>query len=420
MKRFTLLLTGLLLVLSLGACGGGGGSGGGNANNVTNYTYATTSSNGDYAEWTISGDQLSAIWYVMQKDGLAAYAYLFNASCGIADSFGVRNCTVDAASSQCIDQTVTCQGSFTGDFDMMEEPGLALFVRTGSGSSSQLAVGFAKDSGACTLDVSGDYTTIHTGLGSTENFGIYRFDTNLLNVIHGDFGFNTSGATTTPTVAYRTGTASIALTDDGCDSGVRGRINGTDTIYYALTGGGLSVTDLPAGQGGLLSFKVANAATLADFANKSFGGISFSDKADADPVSIDAGALIRGGVAMNATFASGNLKNFIINPLTSASLASSPAYPDFTVAPSGYTSTSNPLATDYPAPADIPGLFKFDGNVLGDTGRVILAAMKFNGKVIGIGLVYDYRTTADINPVTGANFTAAGLYNTGNFILFEK
>ena len=63
-------------------------------------------------------------------------------------------------------------------------------------------------------------------------------------------------------------------------------------------------------------------------------------------------------------------------------------------------------------------MFKIDDPV--DEGRVIIAAMKFGGKVVGIGMVYNYRTTGETNPSTGAAFAAAGLYNTGNFILFER
>jgi hypothetical protein len=79
---------------------------------------------------------------------------------------------------------------------------------------------------------------------------------------------------------------------------------------------------------------------------------------------------------------------------------------------------SESIISDYATPDVIPGMFKIDDPV--NTGRVILAAMNFGGKVVGIGMVYNYRDTSQTNPSTGAAFTADGLYNTGNFILFER
>jgi len=35
-------------------------------------------------------------------------------------------------------------------------------------------------------------------------------------------------------------------------------------------------------------------------------------------------------------------------------------------------------------------------------------------------MVSNYRTTTEMNPGTGMNFAMDGLYNTGNFILFER
>jgi len=88
----------------------------------------------------------------------------------------------------------------------------------------------------------------------------------------------------------------------------------------------------------------------------------------------------------------------------------------FTAAVTGYS--SNVLSADYATPADIPGLFKLDNP--SDDGRVVLAAMKYNSKVIAVGMVYNYRTSYETNPATGMAFNPDGLYNTGNFILFEK
>jgi hypothetical protein len=60
---------------------------------------------------------------------------------------------------------------------------------------------------------------------------------------------------------------------------------------------------------------------------------------------------------------------------------------------------------------------------LSDSGRIVMSAMKFSSKVIAIGVVYNYRDTSDIDwRIEGGmtNFGTAGLYNTGEFILFER
>jgi hypothetical protein len=304
---------------------------------------------------------------------------------------------------------------------MMEAPGVALFTQF----SSVLNIGFAKDSSACSADVSGDYTTIRTALGGTENFGIYRSDTDFLNIVHADFGFDVATGssapmTDTPSVAYRTGTASETLADGGCNAGVRTRLLGSgDTIRSMITASGLSVLDLPSGQGGLISFRTTRAASLADFANKQFNGISFPDNSGPEAIKASSGSVSGNQVTLSAMSSVSGSMTAYIQALATTGTVTSPAYPDFSVAPSGYTSTATPLALDYAAPADIPGLFKIDG-VYTDTGRVILAAMNYNGKLIAVGMVYNYRTTSDIDPSTGAAFSSDGLYNTGNFILFEK
>lgn len=134
----------------------------------------------------------------------------------------------------------------------MKAPGVALFVQTGSGpaASGQLHIGFAKDSGVCGEDVSGDYTMMQIGLGLTESFGVYRSDANFLNIAHADFGFDTPDMnTTTQTVAYRTGTPTTLFNNDGCTDGVRTRSAGGTTVRSMMTASGLFVLDLPAGQG---------------------------------------------------------------------------------------------------------------------------------------------------------------------------
>jgi len=418
MKSGTKVISYSCLAMAMALAGGCGSSDTGPA--TSKNSYATTSSKGDYSEWTLTGDTLDASLDVVNDTGGIDYTYAVTANCGSADSFGVRSCTV--TTSSCSDGLLTCTAPPSGSFDMMEVPGVALYVHMGSGSSAQLHVGFAKDSTACTADVSGDYTLIHTGLGNRENFGVYRSDADFINITHADFGFDTADANVSDqSVAYRTGdgtgTGMEALIDDGCVDGVRKRFVGGDAIRSMMTGSGLFVMDLPAGQGGLISFKTSNAATLADFANKSFGGISFPDNSPAEPVKATSGAVVGSQVDLSATIGSES-QAFNIKALATPSSTpiSGPPYPDFTVAPAGYS--NNTLSADYTDPAAIPGMFKIDG--VNDSGRVVMAAMKFSGKLIAVGMVYNYRTTSETNPGTGLPFDQDGLYNTGNFILFEK
>jgi hypothetical protein len=300
---------------------------------------------------------------------------------------------------------------------MMEAPGVALFVHTGSGSSAQLHVGFLKDDTACTQDVSGDYTMIYTGLGLTDSFGVYRSDSNFINVLHADFGFDSAGATVTPNVVYNTGSESEMLGDGGCVHGVRTRTDGIGgQIRSMMTASGLFILDLPSGQGGLVSFKTSIAAGLADFERKTLTGISFPDNDVAEPIRAEFGAVSGSQIDVDVTFGGGGVSTFNLKALSTAATVTSPSYPDFTATPAGYGASV--LSATYANPGTIPGLFKIDS--LTDTGRIVLAAMRFSGKVIFVGMVYNYRTTADINPSTGTNFVASGLYNTGNFLLFER
>lgn len=402
----------------LAACGGGGGSDNGTASNPdpTAYLYATTSSKGDYSTWMIRGNHLDALWQKVQADGQIAFATQVSATCSGEDSFGVRSCAIDTTS--CTDAASPCPAPGpTGSFNLREVPGVALYAEIDSITDPQLHLGFAMDSSACTQDVSGDYTSIRTGLGVNENFGLYRSDINFLNIMHADFGFDTADTNLTQTLAYRTGAESESLVDGGCYDGVRIRELGGGVIARTMiTDSGLFVMDLPAGQGGLLSFRTENAATLADFANKSFGGISYPDNDTTKFVNADFSAVSANQVSFNVAFSDGASGILSLMPLTTASSVTDPAYPDFTSAPTGYDSSA--LASTYAAPTNMPGLFKLDN--LPDSGRVILAAMKYHSKVIAMGMVYNYRTTSDINPGTGLNFPADGLYNTGNFLLFEK
>jgi len=408
-----ILIYGVVLVGATLFFGCGGGSSD-ETPTVESSTYATTSTRGDYTEWTLTGNALHAVWQVVNNSGGIDYTHTFDATCGAEASTGLRECTLGTVT--CADGLEACPTLPTGSFSMMIVPDVALFVHTGTGVSSQLHIGFTKDANSCTADVSGDYTFIRTGLGQRDTFGMYRSDANFINILHSDFGFETTDANMNQTLSYNTSTEIESLVNNGCTDGVRFRDDtGGNAIRSMMTRSGLFVLDLPAGEGGLLSFKVENAATLADMAGKRFGGYTFPDNDDPEAISVTSGEVVGNRVPLTATLSSG-MEDFRIMGLGTSDSMLNPAYPNFAVAPSGYSTST--LSTTYATTDSIPGLYKFDG--LNDNGRVILVAMIHNSKTILVGMVYNYRDTTDFNHSTDMNFTEEGLYNTGNFILFER
>jgi hypothetical protein len=419
-----------LSLLLLSACGGGSPSAA--TGTTSSVTYSTTSNKGDYSEWTLDGNDLRATWNVENDAGGIDYSYQIVATCSAEAANGTRTCTIDEPASHCTDGLTTCPDSPSGTFYLMDAPGVALFVHTTDASygSDQLHIGFAKNSDACRDDVSGDYTFIRVGLGLDENFGMFRSDADFIDVSHTDFGFDNGGsATTTPAIVYRTSNDTESYKDGGCDRGVRNRslMDDSETFRAMITQSGLFLLDLPAGQGGLVAFKTEKAASLEDFANKSFKGISFPDNDDPQLLTATSGPVNSGPeqVSLSAHVGSSSMNLNVRSLSTNAAVGSlsAPAYPDFTAAPEmaagAGTFNANPLAASYPTTASIPGMYKFETG-LTDTGRVIAAAMKYNDKLIVVGMVYNHRTTSDTNPATGMNFEQNNLYNTGNFILFER
>ena len=411
--KYKILFVGLLNWLVLfTACGGESKSA--TTPTVKNKTYATTSTKGDYSEWSVNADgTLHAVWQVINSMGKTDYTHTFDANCSTPTITGLQECAFIGVS--CRAGLLACPSLPSGTFSMMNIPDVAIFVETDDGRTRQLHIGFIKDDNACTQDVSGDYVSMHIGLGKRDVFGIYRSDENFINITHADFGFETSDANIHQTLSYNTGTPSASLVDKGCLNGVREREISGGLIRSMMTKSGLFVLDLPAGQGGMLSFKVENSATLEDMANKTFGGYSFPDNAEAKAISLTSSAVIDNRITLN-TLVGEESEILRIMPLGVLDNMTTPSYPSFTSAPIDYA--SNTLSSVYTTPSNILGLYKLDG--LNDEGRVILSALKHNGKVVLLGTVYNHRTIADINPATGRNFRENALYNTGNFILFER
>jgi len=414
MKELQKNILSLIGFIFLTACGGSSEDTSSTVSTVENKTYSTTSTKGDYTEWSILADgTVHAVWQVINNTGGIDYIHTFDANCGVETATGLRECTFTSVS--CEAELLACPPLPSGSFSMMNVTDVALFVETDDGVDRQLHVGFVKDENACNEDVSGDYFSLHLGLGKRDIFGMYRSDENFTNIVHSDFGFETRDANAHQTLSYNTGTSSTLLLDKGCVNGVREREISGGLIRSMMTKSGLFVLDLPAGQGGILSFKVENVATIEEIANKTFGGYTFPDNDEAQAISVTSSLLIDNRVELNVLVGV-ERESLRIMPLATSDAMSSPSYPSFSSAPISYA--SNLLSSSYINPSNMRGFYKLDG--LNDDGRVILSALKHNGKVLLFGAVYNYRTTTDINPNTGLNFSEDRLYNTGSFILFER
>jgi hypothetical protein len=382
------------------------------------FSYSSTSSKGDYAEWTFTGQTLTAVWKEINGTGGVDRTLNITANCDTYDStYNYHTCTI--TDSSCAPGVGTCNGNPSGKLEMMEVPGVALFVHS-QVEGEQLHMGILKDGTACAADVSGDYVFAHTAHASKELVGIYRSDSDFTQITHADFIMKAASSTAKPDVEYSSSDALGQLTfgNPTCSDGVRTRTIGSMTVRSMVTPAGIFILDLPAGMGGLIAIKTTMAAALSDFANKQFAGIVFTDQGESLPMALNTGAATGSAVEVASAFIAGNpLSNIDIRPLSNnQSRAANPPYADFTAVndnDAGNPYASNALQADYGSLAATPGLFRLDGDV---DGRILVTAGKFNGKVIAFGLVYNWRSRSP----SDVPFDADALYSTGNFLLFEK
>lgn len=420
------ILSSLLLCCSFLVLVSCGGSSNNEDANTKPTTYSTTSSVGDYAEWSLVGNTLTMNWQAIDNVGSVDHIFDITATCGAAAATGLQNCTFTEV--LCTDGSGSCPSTLpSGSIDIMVVPGVALYAV----DDEQLHVGFARDESACTADVSGDYSYLHLGHGKRDVFGLYRADDDFLSVTHIDYGVTNAVPVflfpneeqTPQRVAYTTGSPIETLTDGGCSNGLRQRSNGVEDLRLMATANGLFVLDLPEGEGGILAFEAENAATLADFENKSFGGLDFDGDGGtmtSTDFSVDFDQVLLDEITFT-TQMGGVTQDLILMPLDGNDGASTPAYPDFTTVAedqnASVSANTNPLQSDYNTPNDLPGFFKID-NTSG-TGRHIVAAVIINNKVIAFGSSYKYKTPFETNPITGMPYEA-GYYIVGNWLMFEK
>jgi hypothetical protein len=96
---------------------------------------------------------------------------------------------------------------------------------------------------------------------------------------------------------------------------------------------------------------------------------------------------------------------------SAGSTVSGPAYPDFTVAPAGWS--NNALSSTYPTPLTIPGVFEIDQTAPGtDKGRNLVVVGKVNGELVAIGSVYNWRNAS-------LGYAGTNYVNTGAFIAIQ-
>lgn len=403
--------------------------------------YGSTSSTGDFAQWTSSNGTVSVVWNQTDSSGNITKTITASAACGAADpTYGYQTCTISSGAT-CTSGTQTCGASDApaagATFQTIEIPGVAILVHMGSGgqagtggSTDQVHVGFTINT-TCTQP-GGTFVFSRLGVAQKDLFGIYQTGSNFSSITHASFYANdaTSGTcggagsgrcTQTPVWALDEPGSQLpaqTTTNVSCTAGVWSfGINGM-TVRAVQSSGGTFILDLPAGQGGIVGLPVAQAAQASDFANKQFYGIVFPDESSPSPMSLTTGSISGTGAVPITSLQMQNGTPSLTSPVfepftTAASSVSSPAFPDGTAAVSGFS--SSPLYSSYPTPSTFPGLFKVDATSTGDDGRVVLVATVSNGHTLAFGTNYNWRINGD-NGFTGTT----GYVNAGAFVLFSK
>jgi hypothetical protein len=398
---------GYSLLTLLVACGGGGSSS--SSSTPAAVTYGSTSTKGDYATWTISGSDLSAVWQEIDALGAVGSTINLTATCGAPEAtYSFRTCTFVTITSTNPAATLPAIGS---TFEILESPGNVIFVHTGSagGGNEQVHSGLVKSATACAADLSGDYIYSHAGFDHRDLWGFYNTNSDFSSVTHADFGM--SGASiAAATLQYRTGggtgTGAGSITGTTCADGVRTvALDSGDTARLVKTDNGMFILDLPSGKGGIVAFKTSTAATLANLAGKRLGVVVFEENSvskDTSLLDLTAGAVVTAGSDSTITLTgtkndSASAINATIEPISNPGLAARYA------TPAGYT-TFNGLAAATPNPRNQNGVFQ----ITADSGANITVALTVGptGKIMGFG--------------NSSKLVGTDLRGKGSFYIFEK
>jgi hypothetical protein len=430
--RIKSAISALVFLTTLEGCGGGGGAGGATGGpgsgsggdsgptpvGVTT-SYGSTSSHGDFATWTISGTNVSAVWEKIHTDGTVAATFKISASCESEDVlFGDRACTITTSST---DVPSVLPPSVGTPLKLVEAVNSALFVfidaDAKSGLPSQLHIGILNDANGCTADLSGEYLYVHTGLGTKELFGLYAIDSNFESVRHAGFGM-AGGSVKDASLGYVIDNSSVTgahhLNTSSCKNGIqRIAFDGIESRLLRTHHGAL-VLDLAAGQGGNIAFHRAHAANLQDFANKRFTALRFGDSQGLpyDIAQLAGGDLIVNGddqsVALTGTSQTDGSTGITLEPISNTAIQAK------FVSPDSYQLNAA-LAEDIPDLRNVQGVFQISRQP-GSRDAVIIAMKGANGKIIAFGSVF----AASTQSCEDGDSSDAKLFNAGNFVFVER
>jgi hypothetical protein len=393
-------------------------------------SYVSTSTVGELARWDISGNMLSVTWEITDATGQVTRTLMISALCGDPDAtYGSRSCTV--ASATCTGPCAAGDAPPTGAvYTVLELPGVALAVVGPGGGRTVFHVGLARNPNCPGPGVTtSEFVTMDVAIAHPELFAVSRVTTGFSPFIHADFRMGpgsctsstpTGGCTSTPAITYTTQTSGTeSVTSSSCASGIQTAIFGSGLRLRVMSTGpdAPAITVIPEFRGAV-SFPVAQAATLSDFASKTLVGILHSPAAPVIRSVATTGPVSATGVAITSIRFDSQLpfigNAFIAPAVNATSKLTSPSFPNFTAAPVG-AYTANALQPAYSSVSKIPGMFVNDGDPSAgnDHSRLIVVAGKMNGKLVGIGASYDWAN--NVPGYAGADYLTVGM-----FVLFEK
>jgi hypothetical protein len=391
----------------LGSCG--------SSSSPTTYTYAATSSVGDFIQWTLdsTAGTFNVTWNVTDSSNNVTNTFTLSGTCGAPDpTYDYRQCTVTTTS----DSTSVQVGAV---YDVLEVPGVAVFAHPettagrGNGTGNdEIHVGFTLDANACSnvTSYAGDYVMTHVAPVSnpneTERVGVYTLTSSFLsimntgssgNVLHAGFHVEQNGGPFRMVYGLGDDNGNNNGTFNGespftmsCSGGILKLVGPQMTEPGVITSSGLFMFDGPQTFGGIVAAKTSVMATIDDLANSSvvivwqnrnLVGSCSSSGGCTDLLKVTFGAKDSTG-KVPATFSS--LRGNTIPSINFRAASDPNAGTRFTSVNSGYTNNSV-MAANYPEPANIPGLFYSDETSSGQETPTMLIVAKINGKLLVFG-----------------------------------
>jgi hypothetical protein len=394
------------------------------------YTYTTSSTKGDFAEWTFDGTDVRGTWQSLDSTGQVNFTNNIQATCPTYTAvYNYYTCTVNTAASTCTEGpgAANCSNFSSLNIQLIESPGSSISVLAANGSTSQLFTGFNQDT-SCGNNLTGDYVFIRSGLGQTKLYGLQRVDNGFVSTVIAEFGLKASGPSAAVTVQYLSENASSSgsavYSDGGCINGLRVRTLSGVTGRLLTTADGLMVNDKTSLQAGAIAVKTSAVANPVSLQNKTLSGFMFTDSGLIKYVKITTGSAAGNIVAItSADFNGTGVSGLDIRTLSETStVTAAPAYPNFTSAPdpspiSIFSYSANSLVPSYSNPGSFTGTYRIDGFLTND--RILFTATVDRSKLMLYGVGYSWKLTTD-TPPPGATYPANGYYSSSSLVLFEK